>query len=447
MKTLKSAVLFCLIFCTVVSAAESSNLLKKSQESVVVKEVTGQGGTRDGAIRDGLYRAVEQVRGVKVDSGSYKFVFGGAGVGIGTEQPEERRVEFDSVGVATKGTAYTTEIEGLVKTYEVVEESKTEEGAYQVKLKVTVYDSEASDIIKRIKIAMMPPKPLYDKYSFLNLGMSGETLSILFGQRLIAGLMQTNKFAVLERGSINDFEIEKKILEAHSASISELANLSSTVGADYLLIGGISEAKLWRIDKVLKAANYTTTEFKGSFTFGYRLVDSSSKQVVLAGGVQKYLDNEEVRALSIEQDPREWDPAQLRDALISLVVNDVIHSITDRVSPIKVASVQAEGQVILNQGGVRMKEGMLLEIFTMGEEIFDVDTQESLGRVENLVATVEVQRVEPTMSFAKVVEGDASKVSTGLVCRVKEVQKSRTTGMRPDVTRTEKGGVKLPFDK
>ncbi|MHC4689766.1 MAG: CsgG/HfaB family protein [Planctomycetota bacterium] len=447
MKTLKSALLLCLIFCTVVSAAESSNLLRKSQESIVVKEVTGQGGTRDGAIRDGLYRAVEQARGVKVDSGSYKFVFGGAGVGIGTEQPEERRVEFDSVGVATRGTAYTTEIEGLVKTYEVIEESKTEEGAYQVKLKVTIYDSDARGKITRVKIAMMPPKTLYAKYDFLNLSMSGEALSALFGQWLGARLMQTNKFAVLERASVIDFEIEKKILESQSASISELANLSSTVGADYLLIGSITEAKLWRIDKELKAANYTTTEYKGSFTFGYRLVDSASKQVVLAAGVQKYLENEEVRALAIEQDPKEWDPAQLRDAFISLVVNDVINSLTDRLSPIKVASVQADGQIILNQGGSGMKKGMLLEVFSAGEEIFDVDSQESLGKVENLVATMEVHRVEPTMSFATVVEGDVSKISIGLVCRVKEAPRSQRSGMKPDVTRTEKGGVKLPFDK
>ena len=163
--------------------------------------------------------------------------------------------------------------------------------------------------------------------------------------------------------------------------------------------------------------------------------------------MQKYLENEEVRALAIEQDPKEWDPAQLRDAFISLVVNEVLHSITDRVSPVKIASIQADGQIILNQGGSRMEEGLLLEVFTMGKEIFDVDTRESLGKIENLVATIEVQRVEPTMSFATVVKGDASKVSVGLVCRVKEAPGSQRLGMKPDVTRTEKGGVKLPFDK
>jgi hypothetical protein len=302
-------------------------------------------------------------------------------------------------------------------------------------------------MIKRTKLALMPVRTLNEAYGFLSLAMPGDKLAALFHQRLGMGLMQTNKFAVLDRNSVADFAVEQKILVSHNASLSELANLSSTIGADYLVIGTISEAKLWKIEKHLTAANYTTTEYKGSFTFNYRLVDSSTKQVVLASGIEKYLDNEEVRALAREQDPREWDPAQMRDALISLVVNDVIHSITDRVSPIKVASVRDDGQVILNQGGSRMQVGMLLEVFSEGEEIFDFDTQSSLGKVENLVATIEVQRAEAMMSFAKVIDGDISNVSVGMICRVKEIKQDRKTGMKPDVIRTEKGGVKLPFDK
>jgi hypothetical protein len=123
MKKIVGMIIFYLLINSLLYGQEtaSNDILKTRQQSVVVKEVTGQGGSRDSAIRDGLYRAVEQVRGIKVDSGSYKFVYGGAGVGIGTVQPEERRVEFDSVGVAARGTAYTTEIEGLVKTYDILE--------------------------------------------------------------------------------------------------------------------------------------------------------------------------------------------------------------------------------------------------------------------------------------------------------------------------------------
>jgi nucleoside diphosphate kinase len=426
--------------------SETGGILKTGTKDVVIREVVGQGRTRDGAIKNALYRAVEQVRGVKVDSGTYEFAFRGAGAGISTEEAGDRRIEFDSVDVATKGTVYTTEIGGFIKSYEVLEEKQLDEETYQVKLKVEVYDYGQQQV-SRVKVALMPVKTLDENYSFLGNTISGNALSVLLSQRLTAGLTQTNKFAVLDRESISDFVREKKMLFSFDAPLSEQAKLAETLGADYLLVGSIVQAKIERINKHLRTADYTTSEFKARFNFSYRLVDSSTKQVVVASAVQKYLENEEVRKLADEIDPAEWDPAQLRDAFISVVVNDVIEAVIDRVYPIKIAAIQQDGQVILNQGGERMAKGMLLDVFSQGQEVFDADTNESLGRVENYVATIEVQNVTHTMSFAKLVEGDLSKVSKGLVCRVKAKKKAADVGMKPDVIRTETGAVKLPFDK
>ncbi len=422
-------------------------LLKTEPNNVVIREVIGQGRNRDEAIKNALYRAVEQVRGVKVDSGTYEFAFRGAEAGIGAEQPGQRKIEFDSVDVATKGTVYTTEIGGLVKTYNVLEEKQIDKDSYQVKLQVAVYDYGERGQTKRVKIALMPIKTLQKEFRFLNLTISDDTLSTLFSQRLAIGLTQTNKFAVLDRENLTDFAKEKKMLLSFDAPLGEQAKLAETLGADYLLVGTISQAQIERIAKYLKAADYTTNEFKARLNFNFRFVDSSTKQIVLASAVQKYLENEEVRNLADELDPAEWDPHQVRDAFISLVVNDVIEAIIDRVYPIKIAAVQEDGQIILNQGGEKMTKGMLLDVFIEGKAIFDEDTKESIGKIENHVATLEVQRVDQTMSLAKVVDGDLSKVSKGLVCRVKKGKKDYDIGTRPDVIRNKTGGVKLPFDK
>jgi len=427
----------------------SGGLLKTGTDNVIIREVTGQGRDRDEAIKDALYRAVEQVRGVKVGTGTYEFGYSGAGAGISTEQPGQRRIEFDSVNVATEGTFYTTEIAGLVKSYDVLEEKQIDQNTYQVKLRASVYDYAARGQTQRVKVALMPVKTMQNSYSFLKLTMPGDVFSSLFSQRLTMGLTQTNKFAVLDRESIRDFVGEKKMLLSFDAPLGEQAKLAETLGADYLLVGTITQAVIERIDKHLKAANYTTTEFKARFNLNYRLVDSSTKQVVLASNVQKYLENEEVRKLADEQSPAEWDSAQVRDAFISLVVNDVIEAIIDRVYPVKIAEIQqGDNQtIILNQGGERMAKGMLLDVFMQGKEIFDTDTKESLGTIENRVATIEVLKVAQTMSYARVVSGDSSQISRGLVCRVKKAKKAEEVGVKPDVIRTEKGGVKLPFDK
>ncbi len=424
----------------------SAPLLKTEPNNAVIREVIGRGRNRDEAVKNALYRAVEQVRGVRVDSSNYEFGFRSSGVGVGDDGPGRRRIEFDSVDVATDGTVYTTEIGGLVRSYKVLDEKQIDPDTYEVTLQVSVYDYGARGQTGRVKVALMPAKTQQDSYVFLNQIISGDTLSSLFSQRLVAGLTQTNKFAVLDRESIVDFTREKEMLFSFDAPLGEQAKLAETLGADYLLVGTINQAQIEKIERYLRAANYTARKFKARFNFDYRLIDSATKQVVLATTAQKYLEDEQVRRLADEQNPLEWDPAQVRDAFISLVANDVIAAVIDRVYPITVAAVQADGQLILNQGGQRMKDGMLLDVYTTGKEVFDNDTGESLGSIESHVATLEIQKVTYTMSMAKVVAGDVSKVNIGSVCRIQKQKRDLGVGMKPDVIRTKTGGVKLPFD-
>ena len=426
----------------------SKGLLKTGTKNTTIREVTGQGRNRDEAIKNALYRAIEQARGVKVDSGTYEFGYRGTSAGFNSKQPGQRSIDIDSMDFSTQGTVYTTEIGGLIKSYDVIEEKQIDPETYQVKLKVAVYDYAARGETARVKVALMPVKTMQNSYRFLNQVIPGNTLSALFSQRLAMGLTQTNKFAVLDRESISDFVGEKKMLVSFDAPLGEQAKLAETLGADYLLVGTITQAVIERIDRRLEVAEYTSSEFKARLSFNYRLVDSSTKQIVLASEAQKYLENEEVRKLADEQNPNEWNPAQVRDAFISIVINDVIEAIIDRVYPIKIAGLlQDAGQVILNQGGERMTEGMQLEVFKPGKEIIDTDTNESLGTVETHVAIIKVQKVTQTMSYATVVEGDISKISKDLVCRVIKVKKPEIPGSKSNIKRTESGGVVLPFDR
>jgi hypothetical protein len=50
------------------------------------------------------------------------------------------------------------------------------------------------------------------------------------------------------------------------------------------------------------------------------------------------------------------------------------------------------------------------------------------------------------MSYCSIVSGDASKLSQGLVCRIKSLPKEDLGGAKSNLERTPQGGVKLPFD-
>lgn len=446
MKKLTFILPVCLLFAAVSTASES--VLKTNTVDSVVREVTGQGRNRDEAIKNALYRAIEQARGVRVSSTTSQLGYSGTTAGFGSTQPGQRSIDIDSMNFSTQGTVYNTEIAGLIKGFEVLEESKVDDQTYQVKLKVNVYDYSARGLTPRVKIALMPVKTMQGSYHFLNQTISNDTLSTLFSQQLMMGLTQTNKFSVLDRESIGAFVEEKAMLKAFDAPLGEQAKLAETLGADYLLVGTITQAFVERIEKRLEAANFTVSEYQARFDFSFRLIDSATKQVALTKDIQKYLKNDEVRKLADETDTTKWNASQIRDAFLSLAVNDVIEEIIDCVYPVKIAAIQDDGTVILNQGGDRMKAGMTFDVYTMGKEIIDPDTGQSLGKVENKVATIEIQRVANNLSYAKFIEGNQDKLSEGLVCRARAAEKPKGPGSaNTNITRTESGGVIMPFDR
>ena len=430
-----------LLLCASLYAAEADN--------VVVREVIGRGSTRSQAIKDALYVAVGQSRGVEVDSGRYELGFSESGIGVDSDKSEggkSRRIQFDSISVDTSGTVYTTKIGGSVKSYEVLEEKEVADG-YEVKVRVTVVDYGPRGEAHRPKVGLMFARTLQPAYSFFGEPVPGEVVSAMFTQRLAIALTQTNKFAVLDRESIAEFAREKSLLVSNDAPLEERAKLAEMLGSDYLLVGTISQAMLIRQQRQLEAANYTVNEYKARVVFNYRLILSYSRQIVVAGVVEKYLENEEIRALADEQSSAQWDPTQVRDAVFGVVANEVVAKIIDQLYPVRIAAVQADGQVVVNQGGDRIAQGALFEIYVAGEEVFDPDTKESLGKIETLVATIKVTKVANKMSFAEVVSGDKSKIAEGLVCRPKQVAKKLDAGAEREVIRTPSGGVKLPFDK
>lgn len=443
MKRLCITLIACMSLCTSLFAVQGKDL--------VVREVIGRGTTKDQAIKNALYTAVGQARGVEVDSERYNLGFHESGVGLdadNTGEGKSTRIQFDSIEVGTQGNVYTTKIGGAVKTYEVLEEQKTEDG-YEVKVRVTIIDYAPRDDSHRPKIGLMHARTLQPTYAFLDNQMPEAVISSMFTQKLAMALTQTNKFAVLDRESIAEFARERSLLLSNDAPLEERAKLAEMLGSDYLLVGTISQAKLERKAKRLTAANYTVTEHKARVVFNYRLISGYSRQIVQAGVVEKYLENEEIRALADEQSSREWDAVQIRDAIFAIVANEVVERIIDRLYPVKVVSVQPDGQIIVNQGGDRIEPGTEFEICKQGEELFDPDTKESLGKVESLIATIKITRVAQKISFAEVVTGQASNVTKGLFCRPKkkDTKGFKKIGAESEIKKLPNRGVKLPFDK
>ena len=91
--------------------------------------------------------------------------------------------------------------------------------------------------------------------------------------------------------------------------------------------------------------------------------------------------------------------------------------------------ISARGNIVtLNQGGDLLKEGDIYEVFQFGERIIDPYTKESLGREEIFCGTIQVTRVNPKSSYAKITSSEIEIESVFkpkmFVCRASKNQNS-----------------------
>ncbi|MCP4609982.1 MAG: hypothetical protein GY845_14835 [Planctomycetes bacterium] len=416
-----------------------------SAPTTIVRQTKGQGVTREQAIDKALYQAVAQAKGIAVSSERYKLGFGTAGLGFST-QDSQRSVNIDSVSIQTEGSTRLTDIAGWVKSYEVIDEQKVDDRTYEVTIKAWVYDYEDPEQTNRLKLAVMPIQTLYDSYRFGNYVPSATEMSLKLSHQLSAGITQTNKFAVLDREYINEFAQNRNILISDDSPIEEKARLGQVLGADYMIVGTISNAGLKIKERASRAIGRAIREYEVDYVFDYRLIVAPTRQVKLADTVNIALEEDQVRVLVKKWEPEDLDYREMVDNLTARVAKQVIDSIIDRLYPIRIASKQITGQLIINQGGKRISKGSVLDVFVQGEEIIDVDTKESLGLTESHIATIEIEKVTPTMSYARLVKGDLDKISVGLICRLKKVGFEMPERGKSNIRRTPQGGVKLPFD-
>jgi TolB-like protein len=433
-----------LLFLTVLALVSTPLFAAETKTTAV--ETKGQGVNREEAIKKALQQAVAQAKGVAISSTDADFIYRSASADIERKDTGGKRVEFDAVSVETGGTALRTDIAGLVKTYEVLNEKKLDDGTYEVTLKVLVYDYESPDKTARLRLAVMPIRTLAASYQFGDITNPSLDISRLFSQKLAVALTQTNKFAVLDREYMQEFAQERKIL-IDDAPLEELAKLGQVLGVDYMLVGTINRAGIVRKESFSQAIGRTVSEYEADFSFEYRLIVGPTRQIKLADVLDIKLDKtEQVKKLVKKWEPQDMDYKEMMDNFVSMAANQVVEKIIDNIYPIRIASIDTDGQVIINQGGSRISVGQLLDIVSQGKELFDADTKESLGSTETLVATIRIDKVMPRMSYAKLVEGDLAQLSEGLICRPRKAEAAPLPGRKSDIQKTPEGGVKLPFE-
>jgi TolB-like protein len=404
-------------------------------------EVTGSGYTRQEAVYAALIEAVRQVNGVEVASEtqtcfSYK--------------------EFSQSvdGVENQGAAAENDVsknirskaKGYIERYEILDSGQFG-GHWDVTLLAYIpkYKTPGISPNSRRKIAILPFRATNLSYHFHGQSVPASMISKMFTQKMVTEITQTRRFTVLDREYMEEFLSEKNMILSGDAPVSEQIKIGQLLGVDYLLIGTITNFEQKQKPYTIRITGETGINLSASFTADYRIVVMATRQIKWSDSVTVFLGHEE-----IEQMVPTLDPDEIQQQMLILGAKLIIHKAMENIYPIRIVEVQHTGDIVLNQGGVTLKQGEILDIYSLGEKIDDPYTKESLGSSELWVASVEISRVIPKMSYAKIIKGDSKLIQKGQICRrqpdINNLELPKKPGRTSDVQSTESGGVVLPFD-
>ena len=228
-------------------------------------------------------------------------------------------------------------------------------------------------------------------------------------RRLVtAQFVQSRRFAVLDREFGQEIQNERDRLSGPNTKPEESARLGRELGADYILAGNFDEFGLIAAKGVFRASGREYQRLSVSAKLSYRIIELATGQTVLADNLQ------------VPPGPPFPVGSQPDSTSESYLMEWMAHRVATRITwtiyPVKVVSLSVDGEVVLNQGGSALKTGDRLEVFNLGQRLTDPYTKEFIGNEELLAGTLEITRVLPKSTYARLLSTNRP-VAMGAVCR------------------------------
>lgn len=376
--------------------------------------VMGTGASRQAATVDGLIRAVGQVTGTAIEADqqmdqSYRELV--------------LQVEGDTSQTAAMSETIASKIllttRGIVERYQVLSATRDEEsGLWEAELLVDIARWEPtgdSNQLKRPNLAVIPFHAREGAYNF-GRRLPAAELARQLNQRLVSEFVQSRKFAIVGREYGKAVADERAFILSGNAAMTEYARIGQQLGADLLVVGSITAADLSTHSVWSETLKENLTGVSASFSIDFRVIEFATRQIKWSNTLDRRYSHQKIAAMANVGDVRGMQAA---------ILADVAHQIADEclegIFPVEVLKVQANGDLILNCGGIRLKAGEVLEVYNLGDRI-EEDSGEFVGREEIWIGQAKVHRLTPKMAYARLLKGDPGEVARGAVCRMPAVQ-------------------------
>lgn len=352
-----------------------------SAETLTVSS-SAMGQTERAAIDNALVQAVEQATGVKLEA--------------------ERA---SAAAIATKSTpdnSISTQIEesfqeklhqktgGIIKGFDVQSVVRNNDG-YTARLIVNIerFKPPGLPTQERRRIVVAAP---------INLaGLTNDEIDRLRAA-LNAYLIQTRRFAVLDRQNDAAYRSEMDLLKSPDAAAAEAARTAQVLGADYVLLAKVRKLQTVEQEKVLPITDQHVRREVSSIDADFVIVDIATRQLKWAGQIVD--ERQESRTKALE-----------------FLARKIGEEVVGAIYPLRVIQTIPPRIMVINQGADTIKVGQSFTANRLGDMAYDTYTKEPLGRAEYPIGTVTIDRVDPKLSYGRLMNGDLPAGDVEIVLR------------------------------
>jgi len=373
--------------------------------------ITSIGRTPDEAVVNCLVEAIRQKRGVEIDALSeIRFSLEDLFRREGEEEFYREEIKDEVIEEIRMHT------NGLIERYEVLSCNKMNDGSWEARIRafVPVYRRRV-DSNNRSTLAVMRIIPRQGLKPAEGIDVSEIARQI--SQRLTTQLVQTQHYNILDREYGNEFEKERQLIISGGFPIREMARLEEQLGADYLLIGTLSDVNSSITSREWYGVD--VTRCKVLLSIDVRAVEFATRQVHRADTVTVSLD----RVIDLGSPVDKTRQAQLKEQipgnLISELIDEIIIKLNrgflDILMPVRVLDIQ-NSTVYLNQGGTRIQKGERFSVLGSHRTVTDPGSG-ALIRIEGeKLAEIVVKDVMEEYSIADIIYGEKNEIKAGLRC-------------------------------
>jgi len=394
-----------------------------SQGKIIFKEVfvTGIGQSQEEAVNNALAEAISSVNGKNIQTQTIIKILGGEAIPKPKNDKQDKsldaNVEFigktlENIARIAKGAPekdqtkktdpkeeekskapqYTQsyvkklvdETKGGVKTYQILEKKKNEQGWIEVKIKAEVASFELPPEASRVRIAVFP-------FKVFNAQGDKEKLQRLINQEVNNYFVQTRKFAILDRSYLEEVAKEKSKILDGSAPAIEMAKIGNEISADFIIVGSVEDFKTEKtVTKVLTDESTKITRESATLNLNYRVLDVTTKQI----------SNSDTIKLKISS---KGGPNEAMSEIALRVAKNMGEEVLFSIYPVLVEKIDGQ-DLYLGQGGKQFKTGDVYEVFEKGDKIYDSYTKEAIGNIESPRGKVQITSVSSNMSKARSTE-------------------------------------------